>query len=176
MTHTSTSVPDAIGQIVVLMRARTGYRSPWPAADGTLPAGVPVYHTLEVGLMDDHTERALIIGDWGDPDAPQEAADGPQRPATLGTLRHRQEDATIRCRAIASSGDVAEGSVQAVWDAAAGIVDDVDTMLRANPSLGLVPAYRHLEAGFGGVTATRPDLSSGPLVEIYFSVDVTARL
>jgi hypothetical protein len=176
MTNTSTSVNDAIRAIVTLMRAETGYRSPWPAADGTLPDGVSVYHTLEAGLMDDHTERALIIGDWGDPEAPQEAADGPQRPATLGTLRHRQEDAVIRCRVSVSSGDVAEGSVQAVWDAAVAIVDDVDAMLRATGSLGLVPGYRHLEAVFAGVTATQPSLARGPVLDVYFGIAVSARL
>ena len=44
--HTSTSLGDAVAAIVTAMRARTGYRSPW--TDG---AGIPVYHSVEVGLQ-----------------------------------------------------------------------------------------------------------------------------
>lgn len=178
MTNTSTVVNDAVRALVGAMRARTGFRSCW--ADDPTGLLVPVYHSAEVGLLGDHAVTSLVVADIGDIDAPQEAGDGPQRVATLGTLRHRDEDATIRCRATAVTGDAGDGVVQATWDAATAIADAVDAELRGatgvGPSLGLVPAYRDVTARFAGVTGIRPDLSAGCVVDVLFDVAVRARI
>jgi hypothetical protein len=171
MTNTSTAVADAMRALVTLMRATSGYRSCW--ADGT---GVPVYHSAEAGLIGEQPVTSLVIGDLGDLTSVQEAADGTQRLATLGTLRHRDEELTIRCRATAVTGDATDGTTQATWDAAIGIIDDVDTLLRGNGSLGLVPAYRYMQAVLAGVTGVRPYLGSGVIVDVLFDIRVTARI
>lgn len=175
MTNTSTVVNDAVRAIVAAMRVRIGYRSCW--ASGT---GIPVYHSAEVGLFDEQPTSALVIADPGDPATPQESGDSRQGIATLGTLRHRDEDATIRCRAMAQSGDAVDGTVQAAWDAAHAIVDAVDAELRGptgiGPSLGLVPSYREVTAWVDGVTGVRPILAAGVVVDVYFDVAVRARI
>jgi hypothetical protein len=171
VTNTSTAVNDAVRAIVAKMRARSGYRSCWSSG-----SGVPVYHSAEAGLMDEQVTRALIIADLGDPSVPQEAGDSQQGVATLGTLHHRDEEAVVRCRSIAVTGDVHDGAVQATWDAAHTTVDDLDAELRADPSLGLVPAYSHLIAMVGAVTGVRPYLGAGVVVEVLFDVRVEARI
>lgn len=171
MTNTSTVVADAMRALVALMRATSGYRSCW--VDGS---GIPVYHSAEAGLIGEQPVTSLVIGDLGDLQSIVEAADGTQRMATLGTLRHRTEDVVIRCRATAVTGDSTDGTVQATWDAAVGIVDDVDTLLRATGSLGLVPAYRHVLAVLGGVTGVRPYLGAGVVVDVLFDININARI
>ena len=173
--HTSTALADAMAALVRLMVATPGYRSPWDSGPG-----IPVCHSAEVGLVEDPVPLVLVIGDTGDPSLPAEAGDSDQRTATLGTLRHRQEDGTIRCRAVAQTGDVGEGVVQAQWDAALDLVDAVDSELRGpsgiGPSLGLTPAYRSVHASVSQVTSVLPYLGAGTVVEVLFEIQVTARL
>lgn len=181
MANTSTVIGDAVAAIVTAMRARAGYRSPW---DQDTP-GIPVYHSAEIGLFGESVQGVpvlLVVADQGDPeaDSPDVAQSG-QRPATIGTRRARQETATIRCRAIAQTGDVGEGVVQAQWAAALSVVDAVDAELRADPSgvgptLGLEPAYRSVVAQVAQVTSVRPYLAGGTVVEVPFEVEVSARL
>ena len=179
MAHTSTAIGDAVAAIVAAMRARAGFRSPWDHDS----IGVPVYHSIEVGLHEESVRTVpalLAIGDVGDPESPAESSDSGQRPATLGTTRSREETATIRCRAVAQTGDVGEGVVQAQWDAALDLVDAVDSELRGpsgiGPSLGLTPAYRSVHASVSQVTSVLPYLGAGTVVEVLFEIQVTARL
>lgn len=170
--NTSTCLADAMSAIVTSMRATAGYQSCWSTG-----IGVPVYHSAEAGLIGDHPVTCLIIGDTGDfSGVPDDSGDSSQSLATLGTLRHRSEDAVIRCRAVAVTGDSTDGSIQATWADAVGIVDDVDTMLRGSGSLGLVPAYRSLTAVMAGVSGIRPYLSAGVVVEVLFDIAITARI
>lgn len=180
MAHTSTVVGDAVAAIVTAMRARAGYRSPWVAG---APGDVIVYHSAEVGLQALGAAEAallLVVGDTGDPDTPREAGESTQRPATLGTRRARQEDATVRVRAIAQTGDVGEGVVAAQWSAALDILDDLDDELRGptgvGPSLGLVPTFQSVVAQLAQVTAVRPYVAMGTVVEAWADVEVSARL
>jgi hypothetical protein len=179
MAHTSTVMGDAVAAIVAAMRARTGYRSPW----ATTPGLVPVYHSIEVGMQELGAGEAallLVIGDVGALDAPQEAGNSGHSWATLGTTRQKQEDAVIRCLAVAQTGDTGEGVVQAQWDAALGLVDDVDDEVRSatgiGPSLGLYPSFRSVVATVEQVRGVRPSLSGGVVVEAPFTIKVTARL
>ena len=169
--HTSTALADAMAALVRLMVATPGYRSPWDSGPG-----IPVCHSAEVGLVEDPVPLVLVIGDTGDPSLPAEAGDSDQRTATLGTLRHRQEDGTIRCRAVAQTGDVGPGVVQAQVDAAVGLCDALDAAVRADPSLGLVPGYRELTAMFGGVQSIQPYARGGVVVEVTCSIQVSARI
>lgn len=174
MTNTSTVINDAISAIVTAMRATSGYRSCWSA--GTTGTEVPVYHSIEIAMQSEPTGSALVIGYPGDPSSPGEDARGDQGIATLGTLRHRQETAVIRCLALAQSGDADTTAVQNVWNTATAITDDVDTYLRSAGSLGLVPSYRDVTAYFSGITATRPYVSTGVVLEIDFQITVSARI
>lgn len=183
MTDTATCAADAVAAIVTAMRARTGYRSPWSAgSDGD----VPVCHSAEAGAFGEGgiaAARLLVIADTGDPDAPQEASDGTQRPAVLGTTRGREETVKIRCRAIAQTGDpAAEGVVEAQWAAALAMVSDVQEELagaapRIGPSLGLSTAtYRNVTARLDQVTSISAYQSRGTVVEVLFELEVKARL
>lgn len=180
MAHTSTAIGDAVAAIVAAMRARAGYRSPW---DASTP-GAPVFHSIEVGMQECAAPQAaqlLVVGDVGDPSTPTESGDSRQERATFGTRRAKTEEATIKCRAVAQTGDVGEGVVQAQWDAALAVVDAVDAELRADPAgigptLGLVPAYQSVTALVSQVTGIRSYLSGGTVVEVAFDIDVTTRL
>jgi len=176
VTNTSTVVADAVRAIVAAMRGRTGYRSCW-----TQGTGIPVYHSAELALFDDNTLSGLVIAHVGDPNRTGEAGDGTQVMATLGTRRAREEGITVHCLAWSSTGDAVDGSMQAVWDAATAIVDDVDAELRGDvagigPSLGLVPAYREVTARLDAVTGVRPYAAEGLVCELSFDLAVTARL
>jgi hypothetical protein len=158
------------------MRGRTGYRSCWDVS-----TGVPVYHSAEIALFDDNTESGLVIAHPGDPNRSGEGGDSNQAMATLGTRRAREEIAIVHCLAWYSTGDSVDGSMQAAWDGAAAIVDEVDAELRGDvagigPSLGLVPAYREVTCQFDAVTGVRPYASTGLVCEMSFDLRITARL
>jgi hypothetical protein len=177
--HTSTAVGDAVSAIVTAMRARAGYRSPWTSG----ATGIPVFHSVEVGLSEldvAGSEQLLVIADVGDPEQPLEAGSSGFQAVTLGTTRQKEEKATIRCRAIAQTGDVGDGVIQAQWDAALDLVDAVDDELRSltgiGPTLGLSPPYRSLIATVSQVTGVLPHLAGGVVVEVTFDIEVVTRL
>lgn len=168
----------AVTAIVTAMRARTGYRSCWAAGDGD---DVPVYHSAEAGLIGEHPVTSLVIASGEDPLTPREVVDSRQARATYGPPRRRDESGLIRCRATAVSGDVSDGAVQAAWAAAVGIVDDVDDELRGTsgvgPSLGLAPdPLQLMVAVLEGVTGISPWLAGGVVVDVDFSIGITARI
>ena len=105
MANTATRWLDLCNAITAGMRATAGYRSPL----STEP-GIPVYHTIEIGMQSESGQAVpvmLIIGWPGDPDTPTETGRTTQTVATLGTNRHRQEDGQIECRVIAQTGNCA---------------------------------------------------------------------
>jgi hypothetical protein len=176
MADTSTAVHDVISAVVSGLRAVPGFRSPWATSEGTT-----VYDTVEV-LLSDEAEKSLLIVGWPgrDPvgDANGEAADAAQAIATLGTQQHRDEEGLVRCLAVRQTGDheVAQGVVPGLRAACTTTTNAVDTWLRANGSLGLVPAYRELTARFGAVTGFRPYVAAGLVAELEFTIVYRARL
>lgn len=107
-----------------------------------------------------------------DPDSDsQTAADGEQEWAALGALA-RDEQITVWCAAEAWYGD--SSSVAAARTAAFGIVAAVETILRADGSLGGIVLF-----GAPGITGHRLQQAwgeSGVRVRVAFRIDMKVRL
>lgn len=171
MADTGSRWHDVVKALVALMRAVPGYRDP-ATLNGV---GIPVFHSLEVALTEENPDVLLCIGYIGDPDTPQESGQAGQVVATLGTNHHRQEDGAVRCAVISQTGDLkAAGAVPALFDDAFAIVNDVDTMLRANGALGL--ATPSMVARIGGLPSIRSDPASGGDVIVEFEVIFSTRI
>ena len=177
--------PLVVTALVAKMRARPGYCSPTSAA-----SGIPVYHSVEVGLSSHSpTGPILVIGWIGDPDTmPTEPGTSGQSIATLGTQHHRAEEGTIACAVIAKTGDaepggdtaVEAGTVGSAMNAVFAVADDLDAVLRADPSLGIVgptyPDVQALVAYIDGLPAVQPWLNEGIVWRLELSVRFTARI
>lgn len=173
VAHTSTAWGDVLTAIVAGLRALPGYRSP----SGTDGAAIPVYDSAEWLLTEDNPATLVVVGDVGDADQLTVAGQAPQRVATLGTSRRREEEGTVNCYIASSSGDFGPGAVPAVREVVLGVLDDVDGWLRANPDLDLVPAYQHVEATMQGLPSIRPiPTSDGPVFEVDLTIGYTARI
>lgn len=173
MAHISTAWGDVVTALVTGLRVLPGYRSPWEAGGD----GIPVYDSAEYLLTSDLSPTVLVVGHVGDGGALTEAGQAPQRVAVLGTTRGREEEGTVNCLVSASTGDFQPGAVPAVRDAALDVLDAVDAYLRRNPTLGLVPAYRHVEARLDGIPGIRPvPTTDGPEMELDFTVAYSARI
>lgn len=173
MANTSSALHDVITAIVGGLRAAAGFRSPWGQVDGTT-----VYDSTEALLTNEAEDSFLIVG-WTGDRALGEAADAPQDVATMGTLRHRDEDpGTVRCLLVVQTGDheVDQGQVPALRGQAFALLDAIDAWLRANGALGLVPPYRDLYARLGSVQALRPYAAQGLVVEVEFTIIYRARI
>ena len=162
------------------MRARAGYQA--PTASGT---GIPVFDSVEVGLSNDTWPKILVVGWIGDPDdLPDPPGSTSQTIATLGTLRHRTEEGEVRLAAAVSYGDglvgtgaADAGTIGAARDEAFAIVNDVDAMVRADPTLGLQGAgYPHLIAYVASVDQIVLWLNEGHKVRVEFTVHFEARI
>jgi hypothetical protein len=164
------------------MRARTGFRS--PTANTT---GIPVYHSVEVGLQGDAGTAVPVfvcLGWAGDPSAPVEAGQSGQRAATLGPSRARDEDGTIRGTVTAQTGDAVPsgtdltqvGTIPWLCSQAFAVLAELEAFLRGNPTLGLTG--QHSEAWLQSVDSVRPLLGdrAGLAVEVDFTIGYTARI
>jgi hypothetical protein len=161
-----------VDALLARMTARSGYRSSW--VQGT---GRPVFDGADLGLTEDQAGTFLAIAWPGDPDTPAEAGQSGQVIATLGTLRHRQEDATVRCLAVDQRGDVGPGVTAASRTAALSVLDDVDAELRADPTLGLQPTFQSVVARIGGLPSIRSLLTErGVVTLVEFDVIFSVRI
>lgn len=153
MTATS-RVPATIDALVTLLRA-TGI-TVW---DGPLVVG-------------DYSD-AVFVGYDGDPDGDFATADVDSEWAGLGA-RARDEEFDIVCAAVALVGD---DITKLARDNAYALTEQVETVLRANPSLGLGPPTSPMfVAEFKrGNTYTEPN-ESGYQVRIVFAVHVKTRI
>lgn len=163
-----------VDALVTTMDARSGYRGAWDSsqAGGT----ILLLDSVEVGLIGDRIGTFLVIAFPGDPEVSAEAGRSSQVVATLGTARRREEEGTVRCLAVDQRGDVGSGVAAASRAAALGVLDDVDAELRANPTLGLVPMYAHVQARIGGLPSIRTFLASGVVTWVEFDVIFSARI
>lgn len=173
---------DVTHALISGMRARPGYRSPADAVDG-----IPVYHSVEVGMQGESGAAVplfLTLGWAGDPDAPAETGRATQRAATLGPARDREETGTVRGMVAAQTGDAVKsgtdltevGTMPWLLSQAFGVLADVEAYLRATPTLGL--SGKHVEVWVDSVDAVRPLLGdrAGLVVEVDFTVGYTARI
>lgn len=161
-----------VDALLARMTGRSGYRSSW--VEGV---GRPVFDGVDIGLAEDQAGTLLVIAWPGDPDTPAEAGQSGQVVATLGTLRHRQEEGTVRCLAIDQRGDVGPGITAASRAAALSVLDDVDAEVRADPTLGLQPAYQAVVARIGGLPSIRGLLTErGVVTWVEFDVIFSVRI
>jgi hypothetical protein len=166
MANTATRWHDILKALVGGMQDRTGFRPPTART-----SGIPVFHSIEVGLSSDKVRSYLVMGWAGDPGELNDSGRLTQQVATLGTLRHRQEEGSVNCVACYQSGDI---DAAAAFDGAFAIVDEVDTFLRADPSLGL--AGQSVVAYLDAITSIAPGLDGGVFVEVGFDVKFSARV
>lgn len=174
---------DVTHAILSGMRARPGYRA--PTADA---AGIPVFHSVEVGMQAESGASVpvlLVVGWAGDPSLPAESGQQSSNSATLGTApRSRQEDGQIRGMVIAQTGDAVlsgadltiVGTVPWLCRQAFDVLDDLDAFLRSTPTLGLAGA--HVEAWVDSIGSVRPLLGerAGMVVELDWTVGYSARI
>lgn len=168
----------AWGAVVDALVARMDARSGWRGAFDTSQAGGTwtVFDSITVGVTGDHIGTFLVVAFPGDPDISTEGGQSSQVIATLGTARRREEDGVVRCLAVDQRGDVGPGIVSASRTAALGVLDEVDAMLRADPTLGLVPTFAHVMARIGGLPSIRTFLASGVVTSVEFDVEFSARI
>ena len=179
----SSAWPYVADALVARMRARTGYCSPVSGA-----AGIPVYHSVEVGLSSHSPSAGILVIGWiGDPDSdPTDPGTSGQSAGALSAQHGRDEHGTVVCRAIVHIGDAQLGSdptvagtVSGVLRQAFAIADDVDAMIRADPSLGLMngnPDLRTLTAYVTEFPVIRPWLNEGIVASLEFTVSFIARI
>lgn len=170
---------DVAKAVTTGMRARAGYQA--PTASGT---GIPVYHSVESQLSNDIPPKILVIGWMGDADTvPLSPGSGDQQWATIGTNHSRNSTGIVRCAAFVSYGDAVlstavtdAGTIPAALDEAAGILNDLDAFLRADPSLGLTASgYPTMVAEVASVDLW-PWLNEGHKVRAEASIKFAARI
>ena len=154
------------------MRARTGYCSTSAYVSGL----IPVYDGVEAHLARDQgPARFLVVRFVGTKDDPQAAGGVGQSTGPLGTLRPRTERGYIRCRAAAQTGDAGiTGDASAQWDAAYGVLADVEDLMRTSPTLGVVAT--HIVVELGAVDDARQYEADGIVTELDFTVNYRARI
>ena len=179
----SSAWPYVADALVAKMRARTGYCSPTSGS-----AGIPVYHSVEVGLSSASPSSGILVIGWiGDPDSdPTDPGTSGQSSAALSARHPREEHGTVLCRSIVHVGDAqlgsdptAAGTVSGVLRQAFRIADDVDAMIRADPSLGLMngnPDMQTLTAYITGFPVIHPWLNEGIVASLEFTVSFIARI
>lgn len=173
-----------VDALVDTMRAQSGYRTPGADADAD---HVLVVDGIEIVHTEDNAARYLVIGGtYEDEEAPGVVG---QAVATLGTNRSRDENGTVLCTAAAWSGDVVlpDASVAVASEAktarqlradAFGILAGVESVLRANPTLGLVGGgVQHMNVEIGDRTSVSQVVNDdGVACVVTFAVAFTARI
>lgn len=166
---------QTVNQLVTLMRARVGYVAP----DDPEP-GIVVYDAAEVFMhQGDFPRNHLVIGWSGAPASPEEAGRIEQERGPMGPHRSREESGSIRCVAVAQTGDAAFGEPAVLRAECEAIMEDVAEECRADPTLGVdtsgtVGGRRHQ----AWVTVGTPlqGMDGGVYVVWEFSVDYTSRV
>jgi hypothetical protein len=132
---TTARLPYVIDALVSLARAATGHRDPESTA-----TGIPVFDGPQYGITSDRVTTWLAIGWSGEPDAPQDAAEGEQTIGPIGNVaRARDERGEIPCRALCQTGDRAPP--KAARDVVFAEMAVLENITRTNPTLGLDPSW-----------------------------------
>lgn len=152
-----------------LMRATAGYRAP----ESTL-TGVPVYFGPEYGIDNTRLISFLSVGWSGDPDNPESSGSITQTAGPMAPTRPRDETGTILCRAVYADGNANDAAMRAGLAACRQIVADVETVTRADPTLGL--AQPTMKWAFVTDGAPTLEFAGGVHVFIDFTVTYEARL
>lgn len=171
---TATAWGAVVDALTARMVARAGYRSAWD--DAAPLTDRPVYLATEAALIGDQPGTFLVIAFPGDPDQVTESGQTGQVVVTLPNPRTRQEQGVVRCLAVDQRGDIGPGVASASIAAVLSVLDDVDDELRDAPTLGLVPAFAHLQAQLGGLPSIRPLLGGGVVTWVEFDVEFSARI
>jgi len=131
--------PRVVTALVEAMRAVDGYRAPTDVTS----TGITVYDSTEVGLVEEHPTRFLVIAWSGDPDRGEDSGQADHAVAAIAsTTRPVEETGTIRCLAVAQLGDATldGGSVATARSDAYALLHAVDLVCRGSspgPTLGL---------------------------------------
>ena len=166
----ATFAPYVIDALLTAMRARTGYRSPTSTT-----TGITVYDSVEIFTEETFPTSYLVIGWSGDQrDAPTESAAAPISVRAIATTSPKEEaQTTIACRAAYQIGDVAPAAARL---AATAIVDEVDTVLRLDPKIGITPSSAG-QVMWVQLTEVRMTqfVSSGSVCIVDFTLTISAR-
>lgn len=140
--------------------------------------GKPINYTVIDGppVSEDYPDYSVIVGWDGDPEGDHQAAALDQNWAGLGKQR-RNETAEIICCLIAEYGD--GDSWKPIRNVGLAIQQDVETKLRKNPDLGLVPngVRQVIEAEFKPVAVFQEQYSeSGYQFRVAFTVSIETRI
>lgn len=141
-------------------------------ADAALTS-VTVYDGF--GISDDPGDFLMVGVDDADLLDAATSAESSQVPATMGTLRTRQETGTVTCLALSWNGDA---DMAAARTAAFATANEVSDLIRADPSLGLgAPDFRLLVAGYGGSERLMQNQDEdGAEAALVFTVTFTAQI
>ena len=120
-----------VDALVTAMRATSGYRA--PTTDST---SIPVYDSLEWATTGDIPGSYMVVAWPGDPDDGGWSAAGTtsQDFGPMGTNRPRDESGEVVVRIVAQTGDMPPATARS---AAQTMLGDLETVLRAAPTLGL---------------------------------------
>lgn len=172
---------QVVDALVDLMRAQAGYRAPGADADEAL---VLVCDGPEVAMTGDGADRLLVIGGSIEPD--DEPGISGQSSATATGARSRDEIGAITCNAISQTGGlelpdasrvVPPPTVRSLRADAFGVLAAVETVLRANPTLGFTN-LAHMRAEIGSRMVVQQYLTDdgGAVCSVVFSIDFAARI
>lgn len=172
---------STVDALVDLMRAQTGFRAPGADADEAL---VLVCDGPEIAMTGDGADRLLVIGGSIEPD--DEPGIAGQSRATATGARSRDENGAITCSAIAQTGGlelpdasrvVPPPTVRSLRADAFAVLATVETVLRANPTLGFT-SLQHMDVQIGSRMAVQQYLTDdgGAVCSVVFSIDYSARI
>lgn len=160
-------LPYVIDALVALARALPGHRSPEATT-----AGVPVFDGPEYGITSDRAATWVAVGWSGDPDQPEDAGEAAQTTEALGD-KQRGEAGSIRVRVVSQLGD--RGGMKTCRDAAFAEMAAIESMIRADPRLGLSPTWMS-KAEMSNRYSYRQEMAAGPVFTLTFEVGFLARI
>jgi hypothetical protein len=156
------------------LRATSGFQA--PTSTGT---AVPVYDSTEYELPGDAPLISVVIGYPGSVESEQDGATYTRKPAALANTHPREDEGDILCIVFAQSNDMdlASGPVRALRALADGVVDTIETALRANANLAIAPASG-VDVKLIRITTVRhqPWLGDGLHCDVPFTIHYLARL
>lgn len=167
------------GQLVSVLRGVSGFRS--PATDG---AGIPVFDSTEVFLVEDASPDYVVVGEPGNPSGAGEPGRSEQAPSGMAASnRPGEERGSVTGTIVAQSGDSTLGAPKVVRDRAYGYLQAVDAQLRgtaAGPFLGIDPASGNGQLLWARLASHSrvevADEDAGLSCELTFTIEYLARI
>lgn len=178
---TASRWPQVVDALVDTMRALPGYRTPATEAD---PDSVLVLDGLEIDLTADGAPVALVIGGRTDTSDTADIGLAGQSLATLGPGQTRDDDGMIVCQVVVQAGalelldpgvTVARNTLRLMRSLAFSVLDEVDTALRAAPTLGIT-APRMLARIGDRIEPQQFQTVAGPVILLTFRVTYSTRI